>query len=334
MAGTIRAREAASLRRDAILEAVAFAAERLLLTPDWRSAADDVLARLGLAADVSRAYIEVNDERGGRLVVNQLAEWVMPGVATHLDDPALLDFDWIEGGFGRWEGLLRRGNVIQGPVRSMSEHERPILEAQGILSLIAFPVFVGSEWWGVIGLDDCETEREWSGAEVEALRAAAGVLGAAIKRQLSDRQALELASRYQEFVDHIPAVTYTDVPGAGGASLGYLSDPIEQLLGYPRDRFLQDPDFWFEIVHPNDRSYIEACALSAGRGEQAFDQEYRMVAADGRIVWVHDTSHPILDERGALRHWQGFLVDVTERKDAEKNLRESEDRYRSLVDHS
>ena len=62
--------------RDAILEAVAHAAERLLLSRDWLDAADDVLARLGLAADVSRAYvIENHVDEARRARCRQLAEW-------------------------------------------------------------------------------------------------------------------------------------------------------------------------------------------------------------------------------------------------------------------
>ena len=61
---TARPEPSSSLHRDGIVEAVAFTAERLLLAPDWREAADEVLARLGQAASVSRAYIAVNTGNG------------------------------------------------------------------------------------------------------------------------------------------------------------------------------------------------------------------------------------------------------------------------------
>jgi hypothetical protein len=83
------------LRRDAILEAVAFAAEQLLLSPDWLDAADEVLARLGIAADVSRAYIMRNVVIERRDCMEQLAEWCAPGISSQFANPSLT------GGRGR-----------------------------------------------------------------------------------------------------------------------------------------------------------------------------------------------------------------------------------------
>jgi hypothetical protein len=76
------------LHRDGIVEAVAFTAERLLLSADWREAADEVLARLGRAANVSRAYIAANvEDDEGRLTSTWLAEWTIPGTVRVMDDP-------------------------------------------------------------------------------------------------------------------------------------------------------------------------------------------------------------------------------------------------------
>ncbi len=61
-------------------------------------------------------------------------------------------------------------------------------------------------------------------------------------------------------------------------------------------------------------------------------QEYRMRHADGRWVWVQDTSRPVFDEQGELSFFQGFLVDVSTRHAAEERLREAEERFRVLVE--
>ncbi len=333
MADRARVREAASTRRDAILDAVAFTAERMLLSPDWKGATDEALARLGIAAGVSRAFIEANEDRDGRIVVNMVTQWVAPGVTAHFDDPALRDFDWVEGGYGRWVDLMLRGEAIHGPVSSMPEQERPILEAQGIRSLISFPVYVDGRWWGAIGFDDFETDREWSGAEIDALRAAAGVLGAAIQRHRSDRQAIEAESRYHEFVERIPAITYTDIPEDGEVRMGFVSPQVEETLGYQPERFLQDHRFWRSLIHRDDYSRLRAPNAFDPSAAQTFDEEYRMTAADGREVWVHDTSTPIHDDEGRLLYWQGFAVDITARKCAEGQLRQAEERFRALVEH-
>src|SRR6266516_1847206 len=138
--------------RDAILEAVAHAAERLLLSRDWLDAADDVLARLGLAADVSRAYvIENHVDAAGRARCRQLAEWCAPGVAPQMGNPALDDTPWDEIGFARWVEVMSSGGSVSGPVVDLPKAERAVLRDQEILSLASFPVFVDDRWWGLIG---------------------------------------------------------------------------------------------------------------------------------------------------------------------------------------
>ena len=186
----------------------------------------------------------------------------------------------------------------------------------------------------MIGFDDCIGVRDWNGDELPSLRASATVLGAAIQRQRLDEQALEAETRYRRFVEHIPAVTYLDILEDDGVRVGYISPQVEDLLGYPAERFTRDPDFWFSIVDPEDRARVEESGtVTATRGAR-FEQEYRMIAADGHAVWVHDVSTEIVGGPSHARSWQGFLMDVTSRRRTEERLVESEQRYRHMVDHS
>jgi PAS domain S-box-containing protein len=331
MVDTAHAEEAVALRRDAILESITFAAERLLLTPDWRDAIDEVLARLGLAAGVSRAYLirNVVDERG-RDCSSQVAEWCAPGVRSQFGNPILERMPWEEFGFGRWPDVMRSGGSIGGAVDELPEPERPALRAQDIVSMVCMPVQTDGAWWGVIGFDDCEGVRDWTGVEVEALRAAATVMGAAVTRQRLDERAMATEARYRAFVEHIPAVTYTDIVDDDVARLEFLSPQMEEILGFGREHYFDDPGFWFSRVHPDDLDRV----LAAADAPDPFDEAYRMTAADGRVVWVHDTSIPIEDGLGRTIYWLGFLTDITERREAEDGLRVAEERFRRLVEQT
>ncbi|MGZ4132928.1 MAG: PAS domain-containing protein, partial [Actinomycetota bacterium] len=333
MADTARAARAAPLRRDAVLETVAFAAERLLMAADWHDVASEVLARLGVAAEVSRACITENaTDPQGRLCSTLVCVWCAPGVPTSFGTPSLEDGLW-EDGFGRWVETMQAGEPIVGAVNGFPAEEQPDLRGQQIVSLAYHPVIVDGVWWGTIGFDDCEVDRDWSLSELDGLRTVATLLGASISRQRQEERVRAAEYRYRSVVERIPAVTYLDVVEPDGVRIGFMSPQIEGLLGYPADLFLGDPDFWFDIVHPEDNDRIDEAARAAGRDNVAFDEEYRMHHADGRWIWIHDVSTPVRDDAGEVTHYQGFMTDVTRRKEAEQRLRAAELRYRGVVEN-
>jgi GAF domain-containing protein len=177
MVETVRAAKAAPLRRDAVLEAVAFAAERLLLSSDWNEVAIEVLGRLGVAADVSRVHLVRNDGTDSSLTMRLAAEWCAPGTRSYRDDPVVDGLAW-EPNHTRWVHRMRAGESIVGAIETFPEPERPALRSQSIVSLAYFPITVDGTWWGCIGFDDCEGVRDWSVTDLEGLRTAAALLGA------------------------------------------------------------------------------------------------------------------------------------------------------------
>jgi PAS domain S-box-containing protein len=182
--------EEALRRRDAIMQAVAFAAERLLSTPEWESSIDDVLRQLGAATGVSRVYIVPGGDVTDLLSVAHY-QWAAAGLAPRADmSPGARYLASV--GLKRWEGILREGGIIQGELRSFPPGEQVILAAQGVCSLVVVPIFFGSTWWGFIGFDDCLEERAWQASLVEALKTAAGTLGAAIYRRQAEAERLQL----------------------------------------------------------------------------------------------------------------------------------------------
>src|SRR5688572_24286989 len=109
------------LEGDAMLGAVAFCAEQLLLADDWRNAIDDVLVHLGIAAGVSRAYLIRVDVAGGEHLSNQIAEWCAPGVTSQFDNPLLQGASLERAGFGRWVQLMGDHETVHGVVRRFPE---------------------------------------------------------------------------------------------------------------------------------------------------------------------------------------------------------------------
>jgi GAF domain-containing protein len=178
-------------RRDAILDAVRFASDQFLSeAAGWEESVRAVLWRLGEAARASRVYIFENlADEDGELWASQLYEWVAADVSAQTDNPVLKAISYRAAGFGRWVQVLGLGDSVYGHVRDFLESDRPGLRAEGILSIAIVPIFVEDRWWGFIGFDECVEEREWSAAEVGALGAAAGTLGAAVRRRQMEERA-------------------------------------------------------------------------------------------------------------------------------------------------
>jgi diguanylate cyclase (GGDEF)-like protein/PAS domain S-box-containing protein len=174
----------------AILEATAAAAETLLLHRPWEEAVRHSLALLGRAARVSRVYVFENHRSpDGRLLTSQRFEWTAPGVTPQIDNPELQNFPWVEGGFGRWVGILERRSPLYGRVCDFPPGERELLSAQDIVSIAVVPIFAREEWWGFIGFDECRAPREWLPEEISALQLSARILGASLERRALEEEA-------------------------------------------------------------------------------------------------------------------------------------------------
>lgn len=331
MARSARIPRAAPLRDDAVLEAVAFAAERLLVDADWLDAAPAVLERFGIAARASKMTVwQATIDDGGSHRPTALAGWVAPGTGATAPRPTG-GSPWDDV-FPRWVSTLEAGEPVWGTLEEHPGPEAEALRLEGVTSFAFAPVTVEGVWWGAIGFEDHGTARAWDAGELEALRAAAAVLGAAIARTRQDERLHAADLRYRTLIERIPAVTYLDVVEPTAVRIGYVSPQIEALLGYPAERFLTEPDLWFDLVHPEDAARIDGAALGSGYDGLPFDEEYRMRRADGTWVWVHDTSTPVRDATGTLTHFQGFMIDVTARREAEQRSSDSERRYRGVVE--
>ena len=137
--------------------------------------------------------------------------------------------------------------------------------------------------------------------------------------------------RLAALIEAIPAITYVCVWDAD-ATLRYISPQIEDVLGFPPDQWLADQDLWRRRLHPEDRERVLAEERRAWKAEEPIDQEYRMVAADGRVVWLWDREAIVRDPEDRPVLSQGVLMDVTARRAADEAVRAERDRAQRYLD--
>jgi PAS domain S-box-containing protein len=173
--------------RDAILGAISSSAERFLTQPSFDDAVVELMRELGQATGVSGAFVFENVLReDGVLCAARRAGWSDGDWQTTIEDPRLAHTAPAPH-FPRWAEVLGRGDVVASNIRDLPDDEREPLELGEWLSVLAVPIFVDGVWWGFVDFDDCARERDWSAAEIEALRAAAGLIAGAVGRERAER---------------------------------------------------------------------------------------------------------------------------------------------------
>jgi diguanylate cyclase (GGDEF)-like protein/PAS domain S-box-containing protein len=129
----------------------------------------------------------------------------------------------------------------------------------------------------------------------------------------------EAKTKYGALVEQIPAIVYVDVADEN-MSTTYVSPQIEAILGYTPQEYIEDPQLWEHILHPDDREEAMATYLRGRESGGPFVFEYRLVARNGRTVWFRDSAIVLTDGEGRAEYIQGVMLDITDGKLAEERI--------------
>jgi PAS domain S-box-containing protein len=309
-------------RRDAILEAVSSATELFLKNLTIQRNIQTLIERLGTAAHVSRIYIYENQtDEDDTLLMKLCYEWVASGIEPHIDTPTMQAIPYRSGGFARWQEALRRGDSIQGQVHTFPPEERALLESQDVLSLLVVPITVGPEWWGFIGFEEVHQERIWSHAEIDAIKTAAGIIGAGIHRyriqQMLDKNEAELRKLYRA-VEHSPSsIIITNTYGV----IEYVNPRFSLVTGYDFREVVGKKSGilkWSDTSSEHYKNLWEA--LSAGKEWHA---EFRNTRKNGQTYWEEVSISSITNAHGNIIHLVAVQEDITERRTMQEALRKA-----------
>lgn len=313
------------------MTAVADVARLLARAEDWEADMPDIIKQLGVAAAASRSYLFKNVIRDdGELAMTELFEWVAPAVSPSMEENQA--FPYAEG-HARLITFLGIGEIVHGLARDFPPEERVDLGEEGTLSAVYVPIFVGDQWWGYMGFDDCVTEREWQTSEIQSLRAAAEIIGSGIERTMHERERRVTQARYRALVEQIPAILYIDSISGDEPAI-YVGPQIEPILGITQEEWLGTGDAWVSHMHPDEaKAAGEEYAAWMESGDWSPKvQEYRMIRADGRTVWIRDEFKLVRDPDGGPPVVQGVMYDITEQKAAMDKMAEAEEKFRTLVE--
>jgi PAS domain S-box-containing protein len=214
---------------------------------------------------------------------------------------------------------LREAEVLLLPSPGVpADQAETLLGKAGATAMFLAPILTGTERLGVLVMASASKPlgEEW----IAFGKAIGSQLGQAIAMARAHARVAAAEAKYRALVEQIPAITYTAVPDERGTTL-YISPQVEALLGLSPAEWLADPESWAKRLHPEDRERVlEEYSRSSARGGR-FVSEYRLLACDGREGWFHDEAVVVRDAAGKPTLIQGFLLDISDRKRAEEQLR-------------
>lgn len=139
----------------------------------------------------------------------------------------------------------------------------------------------------------------------------------------------ESPTLYSKLVNSLDGIVWE--ANAGTFQFTFVSPQAEKILGYPLKQWLE-PNFWREHTHPDDADWCAAFCLDGTKQNQDHEFEYRMIAADGGVVWLHDIVSVTTEKTGAT-YLRGIMLNITKRKQAEEELRKKTEILEKIFDH-
>ena len=195
---------------------------------------------------------------------------------------------------GRWEGEL---------VHTRRDGTKVVVASRWALQ------WEGGNPIAVLETNNDITERKRAEEEREQLLA---------REQAARTEAEAAQHRFRDLVNAIEGIVWE--ADAVTFKFLFVSKQAERVLGYPVERWLSETTFWKDHIDPDDREWAVKFCATATTEKRDHDFEYRMIAADGQIVWLSDLVTVVVEGDRATR-LRGVMVDITKRKRAQEALR-------------
>ncbi len=201
---------------------------------------------------------------------------------------------------------------------------------------------------GGISLYQCDRARSWSVEELSLLKAIADQCAIAIHQaelyqqaqtELAERKRAEAAvcgiqQQLATMAANIPGSVYRTVLHPDGTiSMPYISPGVREVTGFGAEEVISHPELLTEIIHPDDKSSFDSRVAASRATLLPCDRQYRIVLRSGEVKWVQDSAKFSKNENGDVII-DGVALDISDRKQAESALRQSEQRFRSLIENA
>lgn len=172
--------------------------------------------------------------------------------------------------------------------------------------------------------------------EVDARTEELTIANEQLQMEVTQREQTEVALRESQLrlaniLDNSPGAIYRCANDPDW-TMEFISAGIERISGYPADDFLNNRVRTFaSIIHPDDLHYVADTISRCLSDQDRYELDYRLVAVDGSLRWVHEQGRGVHDEDENLLYLDGTLFDITTQRKAEETLKLSAERMKALL---
>ncbi|HKJ38065.1 MAG TPA: PAS domain S-box protein, partial [Anaerolineales bacterium] len=200
-----------------------------------------------------------------------------------------------------YKNLPHRKGLPEGHAEVTRELVVPVMRKDKILAIVG----VGNK------------ESDYTQHDVDTVQQLADLAMEIVERKRVEDENLKIQGKYEHLIQTVEGIVWE--ADAQTFQFTFVSKQAERLLGYPVSRWLEEPNFWAEHIHPDDRETAVNFCVEQTRAMSAHEFEYRMISLDGEAVWLRDVV-TIIKEGDQPVKLRGLMIDITERKKADERL--------------
>lgn len=308
--------------KSTLQEILAQTSHDLLREKNWMDVISNCMEKLGRVIGINRIYyysISI-DKLTRQRHAKCLLEWISD---ENISKEIVDGVETLPYSTSRhfYVAMFRKGYFTALLSQTEDDNLHSYMNSQRIHSVLILPIVFRDVLSGVIAFEDCTYEREWTKSEIDLLKTLADNLSTTIEKQFADNEIRASQQQFESVISNVPGITFRSVKRDDMWIFEFISDYVEKITGYPRSNFEnQSTRNWVKVINQDDFVKNKKTVHENHAFDDLIQVEYRIFCADGTEKWVEERSHTVYDHNGEFIGIDGFITDVTARKNAEREI--------------